>query len=101
MTIINSAHPNLVEAMTERGRQHQADTLMLLMTLREAARLAETLPGPEAREIEDLLSACLLSAQRTLDTLGETRAELHEFNMNVRLTAQQNLLKERDNGHRQ
>lgn len=76
------------EGMALAARQHQSDSVLLQHALMAASTIAEGMPGDEARKLEQLIDACLVATQRTLDSLASSRGELHETRMEIGMLIQ-------------
>lgn len=93
----------IFEALTTASRQHESDTVLLHQTLLAASSIVEGIEGNAARQVEQMIDACVLATQRTLNTMAVSNGELHEVKIGIsqHLLAQQALLKDKQHDHRQ
>ncbi|HGY1052570.1 TPA: hypothetical protein ACNUVO_003323 [Aeromonas salmonicida subsp. pectinolytica] len=90
-----------VEGLAVAARQHQGDSMLLLNTLMAASTIAEGIAGEDARRLEQMIDACIMATERTLDHLSINRNELHETasDLGTLLQARMALLSEKDSTH--
>lgn len=93
----------IFESLIRAAQQHQGDSVLLLQTLLAASSIVEGIPGEEARQVEQMIDACVMTTQRTLNSIQESRGELHEMKMDVgqALFHQRTSIGERRDDHRQ